>query len=208
MDAQQQRKGEQNVEKMLNENPLTIFSIYTDGQWKTVHDLGLGIIQCLDQSITNGDGTTMVTVDGSGFSRSYNQFWLWTLAAYEIVRTMCQAKQCFSDRLVSELAKLENELRLIRVVLAKQEVPWKRGERSNKKAPVSYEASVHLIRHSPPDLIFKVQGQEISARGLIEQFARVFSGITRADVLADHRTSYRDYDREAAIQEYFNPCTD
>jgi hypothetical protein len=25
-------------------------------------------------------------------------FWLWTLGAYEIVRTMCQAQSCFSER--------------------------------------------------------------------------------------------------------------
>jgi hypothetical protein len=157
MDAEQKQKWEENVEKMLNENPLVVFSIYTNGQWKVVRELSRKIIECLDTGIVRDEKANSTSVNK--FSEVYDQFWLWAPGAYEIVRTMYQAKQCFSDRLVLDLTKLESELRLIRVPLAKQEVPLKRGECGNKKSPVTYEASVHSIEHSPPDFHFKVQGK-------------------------------------------------
>jgi hypothetical protein len=174
------------IEQMLNDNPLIGFSIYTEGQWETVRDLGQEVIQGLEKTITKGDGTASTTVDGTGFQRSYGQFWLWVLGAYEIVRTMCQAEKCFSPRLNSELTKLKKRLSTIRVPFAKQELPGRR----KKRVPVGGEPSVFAIGDSPCDLTYKVDDQEISARKLIAEFERVFEGISRADVLADHRTSY------------------
>jgi hypothetical protein len=96
---------------------------------------------------------------------------------------MCQAEQCFSPRLAAELKGLKRRLAAIRMPFAKQELP-------GRPAPVRGEPSIYGIGDSPPDLRFEVKGQVISVRELIGEFDRVFGGITKADVLADHRTTY------------------
>jgi hypothetical protein len=172
------------IEDMLNKNPHVVFSIYTDVQSRTIRQLGRDIVTCLEDGITTDDGSGKGTVcGGEVMNRGYGQFWLWVLGAYEIVRTMCQAEQCFSPALATELKALKRQLSVIRMPFAKQEL---RG----KFVPVHGEPSVYGIGHSPPDLRFEVEGEVISVQELIGEFDRVFGGITRTDILADHRTTY------------------
>jgi hypothetical protein len=49
-------------------------------------------------------------IDGSRIERAESLMWLWLLAAYEVVRTMHQAKQCFSDPVSAELGQLKKLL--------------------------------------------------------------------------------------------------
>ena len=172
------------IEDMLNKNPLVIFSVYTQIQNRTVRELGREVLTCMEAGISPDDGTGRGTVCGSDvISRGYGQFWLWVLGAYEVVRTMCQAEQCFSPRVAAELKVLKRSLAVIRMPFAKQELP-------GKSTPVRAEPSIYGIGGSPPDLRFEVEGKVISVRELLAEFDRVFDGITRADVLADHRTTY------------------
>jgi hypothetical protein len=172
------------IEKILNKNPLTVFSVYTDIQCRTVQTLGREILLCLDVGITPDAGTGQGTICGGDvINRGYGQFWLWVLGAYEIVRTMCQAEKCFSPRVANELKGFKRKLAILRMPFAKQELP-------GKDVPVRAEPSIYGIGDSPPDLRFDVEGQVLSVRELIGEFAAVFGGITRADVLADHRTIY------------------
>ena len=159
-------------DEIANRYPLGEFSIYSQIQSQIVRELGRRLLNRLVDGI--GDPT----------NGSYGQFWLWVLGAFEIVRTMCQAEKCFAQSLVAELKSLKRLLRAIRIPFAKQELP------GHKSAPVGGEPSICGINTSPPDMRFKVQGQLISARELISEFERVFGGITKADILADHRTSY------------------
>jgi hypothetical protein len=172
------------IEKLLNDNPLIGFSIYTDIQSNTARTLGREILDCLQTGISpepnGGDGSRC---DGQTVMRAHGLFWLWVLGAYEVVRTMCQAKQCFTPAAAAQIKALERLLWLLRIPFAKQELP-------GKKAPVHAELSIYGVRHSPPDLLYAVKDQVVSARDLIEQFASVFAGIERSDVLADHRTAY------------------
>lgn len=172
------------TEKMLNENPLIKFSVYTDIQSKLVNSLGQDILQVLQTAIipapAEGQGAHC---DAQILNAVYGQFWLWVLGAYEVVRTMCSAKKCFSPLIVGRLMDLKRKLSILRMPFAKQELP-------GKSTPVRAEPSIYDIRCSPPDLSFEVKGQVLSARELIDEFAFVFSGISRFDILADQRTAY------------------
>ncbi len=189
------------INDMLSKNPLMGFSIYSDIQCRTVRILGREITACLDAAILTENSTRMgIVCDGEQINRGYGQFWLWVLGAYELVRTMCQAEQCFSSRVANELKLLKGKLGLLRMPFAKQELPGK------KKVPVCGEPSIHGIGDSPPDFRFVVNGQVISARELISEFATVFGNITRADVLADHRTAYSHGNRQVIAPRAVANC--
>lgn len=121
--------------------------------------------------------------DGQVVMRAHGLFWLWVLGAYEVVRTMCQAKRCFTPAVAAQIKFVERSLWLLRIPFAKQELP---GE----KAPVHAELSIYGVQHSPPDLQYAVKEQVVSARDLIEQFTAVFAAIRRSDIVADHRKTY------------------
>lgn len=172
------------IEDMINKNPLIVFSVYTDIQSRTIQRLGHEILTCLEGGIVPDNGTGQGTVcGGEVISRGYGQLWLWVIGAYEVVRTMCQAEQCFSPRVRDELKALKQRLAVIRMPFAKQELP-------GKSVPVRGEPSIYGVGDSPPDLRFEIEGQVISVRELIGEFARVFESITSADVLAGQRTTY------------------
>jgi hypothetical protein len=170
------------IEDMLNRNPLIGLSVYTDIQSRTIRDLGLEILTCLEAGIVPDNGGGKGTICGDAITRGYGQFWLWVIGAYEVVRTMCQAERCFSQRVRAELKALKRRLAVLRMPFAKQERP-------GKSVPVRAEPSVYGIDDLPPDIRFEVEGQVVSARELITEFAQVFGGIARADILADQRTT-------------------
>jgi hypothetical protein len=162
------------------------FSIYTDIQSKTIQSLGCEILECLQSGISpDPNGGAGSKCDGQTVMRAHGLFWLWVLGAYEVVRTMCQAKHCFTPAAATQIKVLERSLWLLRIPFAKQELP------GNKTVPVYAELSIYGTRHSPPDLQYSVKGEVVSARDLIEQYAAVLADIERSDIVADHRTSYR-----------------
>ena len=171
-------------EERLNKNPLLAFSDYTDTYFKIVTTLGREIIECLEaERSPEPEGRILMRCDGLSIDASYGKFWLWLLGAYEIVRTMCQASQCFSDRINPQLKNLKNKLTLLRVPFAKQRLP-------GKAVPVHAEPSPCTILASTCDYIYRVKNNMLSVRELIGEFDAVLGGIKRSDVLADHRTSY------------------
>lgn len=174
-------KNDAEVQEFLAENPLIRFSMYTDIQSKAVIDFGRAIIRDLDGLVdadSRGDG-----VNGMRIPRVYGHFWLWVLGAYEIVRTMIAARQCFSAEFVLGLQPLKRKLAVIRVPFAKQ-------ERRGKSIPVGSEPSISTITWDPPDFRFDLYGEALSIRQLVEEFEATFAAVTPSDVLADHRTMY------------------
>ena len=59
-------------------------------------------------------------VDGD-FNLAYGRIWLWILGAYEVVRTMCQARICFSEEYLAKLTTFKTAMADIRIPFAKQE---------------------------------------------------------------------------------------
>ena len=175
------------IERMLDENPLLVFSCYTHGQKEILDELGAEIVALLDNGIlAREDGR--VVVDGRFFKQAYGKFWLWVLGAYEMVRTMDQAKSCFTQSLAGEINQLKKQLSLLRMPFAKQELA---GKRQGKRQPVGAEPSVAGVDHAAKDFKYRVGDQILTMRGMIAEFGNVFAGVNRANVVADHRTAYK-----------------
>jgi hypothetical protein len=79
-----------------------------------------------DEIIENLDrGFSGSPVDGGSLDRAESLMWLLSLGAYEVMRTMHQAKTCFSERLVQDLSVLKKTLGSVRLPAAKIEKPGK-----------------------------------------------------------------------------------
>ena len=171
--------------KYVEENPLLMFSPYTDSQVRAVRELGERIIGTLDSGISN-------RVDSEKFLEIYGLFWFWVLGAYEIVRTMVEADEhladgCFSASFRSKLDIQKEHLARIRIPFAKQEL---RKKVAKKATPVSNELSVTRFDIKRKDFSFSIEGANVSVRETILAFERTFDSARPDDILADHRASY------------------
>jgi len=165
------------VKKMLNENPLIAFSLYTHIQVETIRDLGQQISEILDTAFKPG------VADGNSINHAYGLFWLWVLGSYEITRTMSQSASCFSNTLTKKLKNFKRKVSILRMPFAKQEYP-------KKQQPIKAEASIYGIDSQKGDLRFEVKGEVVSMRDFISEFELLFSNINRADILQRHERSY------------------
>lgn len=163
---------------MLAQNPLIGFSVYTHIQVCTLSALGREILALFDSYIAEG------SADAQAVNRAYGMFWLWLLGAYEVTRTMCQAKSCFTAELSTKLIALKKRLSALRIPFAKQEY-------EGRKIPIKAEASVCGVDTIGKDFKFEVNGTVLSVRDLISAFGSVFGDIKPEDVLSHHRDSYR-----------------
>ena len=169
--------GHDVIDRMLDQEPLILFSFYTTGQVRTLQHVGKELFSLLDSTIAPA------SIDGESFNRAYGLFWLWVLGAYEVTRTMCQAKSCFSTELSARLTALKKRLSVLRMPFAKQEY---QGER----APIKGEASVAGVDTIRKDLTFEIQGVVVSTRDLVRDFESVFASITRGDIFGSHSSAY------------------
>src|SRR5258706_8916923 len=110
------------IDQLYRENPLLEFSVYTHMQVEITRRLGSEVLDTLDMAIAPPavEGAT-TTTDGAALNRAYAQFWLWVLAAYEVVRTMSQARGCFSVPLAGRLLEFKRHIAGLRIPFAKQE---------------------------------------------------------------------------------------
>jgi hypothetical protein len=167
------------IEKALNDEPLLIFSFYTVNQIGTLQSLGNEITEMLNASITvqeNGE------IRFERFTKLYGQFWLWTLGAFEVIRTMASAKACFSDDAHSRLDKFKGKLAKLRSQFAKQKI--KHNQKINRREEVMPgEPSVSGIDGKKKDISFSIQGETYWARSLINEFSELVKSIKREDIL-------------------------
>jgi hypothetical protein len=120
--------------------------------------------------------------------------WFWLLGAYEVVRTMHQAKVCFSERLVQELVPLKKTLASARMPAAKMEKQGKKEAVTSNRSPAGWDiANRDLLVNDPEDR------QDISARWIMSEFDRVFSSITEHDVVAHHTRAYEKPSAESQL---------
>lgn len=166
-------------EQVVEREPLMAFSHYLSGRVNVLLALEDEILGHLDQAFS------AACVDGGRVERAESLMWLWMLGAYEIVRTMCQAKSCFSDRALNELARLKKTLSVVRMPAAKMERVGKKEPVPSNRSPAGWDvANRDLLVNDPTD------EQDISARSILAEFDRVFSSMTKHDVLARHEESY------------------
>lgn len=166
-------------EQVVEREPLMAFSLYLSGRVNVLLALKEEILWHLDE------GFSAARVDGRHVERAESLMWLWMLGSYEIVRTMCQAKGCFSDRALNELVPLKKTLSLVRMPAAKMEKAGKKEPVSSDRSPAGWDVANRDLLVNDPE-----EAQDISARFILAEFDRVFSSMTKEDVLARHEESY------------------
>ncbi len=165
-------------DQVIERDPLIAFSFYLSGRVNVLCAFADEIVDNLDK------GFSSECVYGARVERAESLMWLWVLGAYEVVRTMDQAKQCFSERLAQELRDLKNQLAVVRMPAAKME---KRGINvavTSNRSPSGWDCKNRDLLINDPD------DKNVSARQILADFDRVFCSISKADVLAYHEASY------------------
>jgi hypothetical protein len=153
--------------------PLAAFSRYLAGR----HQVLLAIA---DEIVGHLDAATR--------SRASDLMWLWTLGAYEVVRTMCQARDCFAPEFYRGLADLKLELERVRVASTKMErINYDRRARAvpigSDRAPDEWDAAAL-------DLLVGDPAHPASARRLLAAYRRVLGSLTAADVRMRHEDAF------------------
>ncbi|MEI2769495.1 MAG: hypothetical protein V9G98_01710 [Candidatus Competibacter sp.] len=154
------------------------FSFYLSGRVNVLCAFADEIIDNLDK------GFFSEYVDGAMVERAESLMWPWVLGAYEVVRTMYQAKQCFSERLAQELKDLKNQLSVVRMPAAKMEKRGKNVAVTSNRSPSGWDFNNSDLLINDPD-----DDKNVSARQILAEFDRVFCSISRSDVLSSHGAS-------------------
>ena len=162
------------VRELYERQPQLRFSVHTAIQATVIVELGSEIRQLLDS------GMAADQVDGSMINSVYGKFWLWVLGAYEVVRTMGQAKSCFTEEAAQRILAFKRRIATLRMPFAKQEFEG--------RGPIASEASVSGIDIPNRDLRFDVAGQTFGIRELLGGFESLIRELSLKDILTDRRT--------------------
>ena len=166
-------------EQIVERDPIIAFSLYLSGRISVLLSIADEIIDHLDESFSG------LIIDGDRVARAESLMWLWTLGAYEVVRTMCQAKDCFSERAVGEFSKLKKTLSTVRMPASKMEKPGKKVPVTSNRSPSGWDVANRDLLVGDPE-----STPDMSARCILIEFDRVMSSIEKNDVLARHEQSY------------------
>ncbi|MGA8599428.1 MAG: hypothetical protein WB676_32305 [Bryobacteraceae bacterium] len=165
--------------EIVEREPLIAFSHYLSGRVNVLCSFADEIIENLD------NGFSSQCIDAGQVGRAESLMWLWLLGAYEVVRTMHQAKECFSERLAQDLGSLKKTLAVVRMPAAKMEKPGKKAAVTSNRSPAGWDVENRDLFVNDPEEV-----PVISARWMLSEFDRVFSSITESDVLARHEEAY------------------
>lgn len=165
------------TEEIQEREPLLAFSFALSTRHNQLADIADEILDNLDK------GMSSKFIDMRYVTRAGILTWLWTLGAYEIVRTMCQAKECFAPNCHSELQELKKRL-------AKVRMPDSKMEKQGKKEPVNSNRSPWCEMPETKDLLIGDPEEPDYARQIIDKYFTVVNSIKRNQVLARHEESY------------------
>jgi len=165
----------------IEREPLLAFSFYLSERVSILCHLAEEIVQDLDQGFACEE-----SIDTYRVGRSDSLLWFWILGAYEVIRTMSQAKCCFSERVCKKLQALKVLLGAARMPAAKMEKQGKKAYVSSKRSGSGWDiGNLDLFVNDPDEPL-------ISARNLLDSFDAVVCSIAKDDVLARHETCYED----------------
>jgi len=170
-------------EEILTREPLIGLSFYLSDRNNVLLSISDEIIENLDK------GFSMNTIHGGPIGHASTLMWLWTLGAYEVVRTMCQAKECFSGNFYKEISGLKNDL-------AKARMPSSKMEKKGKKIPVNSNRSPDGWDVSNKDLLIGDPEDPISCRMMLKKYDAVMSSLTSEDVKNRHEESYNKENKQ------------
>ncbi len=160
------------LNKMLRENPLINFSIYSQIQVNVLRDVGNKIKDLLDKALEK-EGK----IENPDFQKCYGLFWLWVLGAFEVTRTMESNKECFSPAKWKKIKDFKVKLIKIRAPFAKQQY-------AGKKESVKTELSVSGFDFATKDMYFKIEGKKYFIRPLIQEFDDLIDSIKISDIIS------------------------
>lgn len=171
---------DKSVEEMYAKAPLIRFSPYSQMQATTVRDFGVENLDLLEVNINGGEGSAVVNM----VEVLHGRFWLWVLGAYEVIRTMDQHSACFSEQLAAEIKAFKGRLNTLRIPFAKQEI----ARSGTPGKPIHGENSIYDIDVGGKDLLYRIEDQTFSIRGLTIEFITFFEGIKPEDVKRNIQT--------------------
>jgi hypothetical protein len=164
------------LEQSLEREPLLAFSFILsirNNQLSTVAD---EVLELLDSGISEE------FINGGEVTKAGILMWLWTLGAYEVVRTMCQANNSFSTEYMERLYPLKKKLAKIRM-------PDSKMEKQGKSQPVCSNRSPWCEVPESSDLLIGDPEDAYSARKIIDEYFSIIYSLTPEDVIGSHEES-------------------
>lgn len=158
--------------------PLAKYSFYAFGRVQVLMSVREEIIKELDLAYQDSHSLLAEHI-----IRAESLSWLWVLGAYEVVRTMSQAKQCFSERAQVALGGIKKELSKVRMPSAKMEQQGRYVAVPSRRSPAALAVHERDLKIGDP-------GNPHSLRQLLDQFAKVFTSFEAADILDSHESAY------------------
>ena len=169
--------------EMSTPRPLTRFSSYLSGRNDVLLAISAEIIAHLDAC-----GPDEGAARSRSRARASDLMWLWTLGAYEVSRTMCQARACFSARSHRALSDLRLALERVRVPNTKME--RLKYDRKSPGVPVRSDRAPEVWADEHRDILIGDPADLVSARRLLAMYAQVLAALTAEDILMKHEDSY------------------
>jgi hypothetical protein len=173
--------------ELNSQSLLAKYSFYALGRVQVLMSVRDEIVKQLDFAFQNPK-----RLSAENMLRAESFSWFWILGAYEVVRTMCQAKQCFSSRTQVKLFKIRKRLSKVRMPAAKMEPEGRHGAAAitSMRSP----AGVDLPKR---DLLVGDPRNPLSLRALFDQFGDVFNSLEADDILNSHESVYPSKSHEA-----------
>lgn len=162
---------------MISNEPLLAFSFALSTRNNQLATISDDILDNLDAGISKG------FINDAYVTKAGINVWLWTLGAYESIRTMCQAKTCFTSECLETPQLLKKKLSKVRM-------PDVKVEKQGKRVPVSSNRSPWCEVVETKDLLIGDSDEPFSARQLIEEYFQVIYSITPSEIVATHEESY------------------
>jgi len=166
------------LEEILEREPLLAFSFYLSEKNNLLLDLSDKILKNLDK----GFGDTIYT---EFIANASSWTWFWTLGAYEVVRTISQAKVCFSDTFIQKIIELKKQLAIVRMPSAKMEEQGENKPVNSNRSPDDWDIE-------RKDLLIGSPKNPKSVRQLIELYDKTFCSLKPNDVIMHHQKSYNN----------------
>jgi len=164
-------------EEQVSREPLLAFSFVLSTRNNQLAIVADEILDNLDKGISKE------FIDGQYVTKAGISIWLWTLGAYELVRTMCQAKACFTPECFERLQPLRKQL-------AKVRMPDAKMEKQGKHVPVGSNRSPWCEVVETKDLLIGDPDESYSVRKLIDEYFTTINSIKPSEIIAQHEESY------------------
>lgn len=166
------------IEQIYNREPLLKFSFYLSDKNNLLLSLGDEIAEAINDGFTPKEGTIHCGIIGEASS----MMWFWTLGAYEVIRTICAANDCFSECFINKLKPLKNKL-------AEARMPSSKMESKGKPKPVCSDRSADGWNFKSKDLLVGDPLKPLSAKELLLLYDELMSSLETKDVLKRHEDS-------------------